>query len=126
MAKYNVKFSCGHTEEKQLFGKEAERTRFIAWAEKNGTCSTCRQSEGTAKQILWARLVRAAMTDAVAAQINDKKAIAIATGKLAEYEEARALILQGLYNKLNAKWWIDNRDKSAAHLIQIVFEEIKQ
>jgi len=41
MAKYDVKFSCGHEDEVQLFGKVSERERKIAYFEKEGLCSNC-------------------------------------------------------------------------------------
>ena len=41
MAKYEVKFSCGHTETVSLFGKDTERKRKIEWYEENGYCSEC-------------------------------------------------------------------------------------
>lgn len=39
--KYDVAFSCGHTETVQLFGKTSERERKIAWYERAGICSKC-------------------------------------------------------------------------------------
>lgn len=39
--KYNVRFSCGHTETKELFGKVSERERRIAWWEQSGICTNC-------------------------------------------------------------------------------------
>ena len=39
--KYNVKFSCGHSEEIQIYGPGAERERKIAYFEKYGLCSCC-------------------------------------------------------------------------------------
>jgi hypothetical protein len=41
MAKYNVTFSCGHTETKELFGKHTDRERKIKWFEEEGLCSEC-------------------------------------------------------------------------------------
>lgn len=41
MAKYEVKFSCGHTEVKTLFGKTSERESRIKYWEEYGTCSAC-------------------------------------------------------------------------------------
>jgi hypothetical protein len=41
MAKYDVKFSCGHTEVEELFGKYSDRERRIAYWEKYGVCSEC-------------------------------------------------------------------------------------
>lgn len=39
--KYEVTFSCGHTETIELFGKTADRERKIAYYEKYGVCSEC-------------------------------------------------------------------------------------
>ena len=41
MAKYQVNFSCGHTGTVELFGKSEERSRKIAYFEKEGLCSEC-------------------------------------------------------------------------------------
>lgn len=39
--KYDVKFSCGHTETVELFGKIEERKRRIKYYEEEGVCSEC-------------------------------------------------------------------------------------
>lgn len=41
MAKYEVTFSCGHTQRIELFGKDIERRRKIAFYESEGLCSDC-------------------------------------------------------------------------------------
>ena len=41
MAKYEVNFSCGHTERIELFGKVSERERKIEYFEERGICSEC-------------------------------------------------------------------------------------
>ena len=43
MAKYEVTFSCGHTEEIQLYGKETERRRKIEYFKEKGLCRKCYQ-----------------------------------------------------------------------------------
>ena len=45
MAKYEVKFSCGHTATVELFGKGTERERKIAYFEKYGICPECYKAE---------------------------------------------------------------------------------
>ena len=45
MAKYNVKFSCGHNETIELFGKVSERMRRIEYYGENCLCSDCRKAE---------------------------------------------------------------------------------
>ena len=41
MAKYTVKFSCGHEAMIELFGKDADRRRKIAYFEEDGLCPEC-------------------------------------------------------------------------------------
>lgn len=46
MAKYNVKYSCGHgIHEVVLFGKETERERKIEWMEGSMVCPECYKKE---------------------------------------------------------------------------------
>lgn len=74
--KYTIKMSCGHEEEKELFGSNAERERKIQYFQRSGLCKACyraakeaREKEnligflnpesfppftGTEKQIAWA------------------------------------------------------------------------
>ena len=39
--KYDVTFSCGHVEVKELFGKVDDRKKRIEWWERNCVCSEC-------------------------------------------------------------------------------------
>lgn len=39
--KYSVEFSCGHTEEVQIYGKAEERERKIRYFGKSGLCHEC-------------------------------------------------------------------------------------
>jgi len=109
MAKYTVRFSCGHTEVVELVGKESERQEKIAYYEKSGMCSECYKEQkksalnsavknvefvelsGSEKQISWADTIR-------------KEAVA----KVIDHNPP-----EEFYQKLNAKteasWWIDNR-----------------
>lgn len=41
MAKYEVNFSCGHTHTVELFGKDSDRQKKIAYYESCGFCSDC-------------------------------------------------------------------------------------
>lgn len=41
MAKYDVHFSCGHTERKELFGPTEGRRQKIAYWEERGICTQC-------------------------------------------------------------------------------------
>lgn len=44
MAKYEVKFSCGHTQIIELFGKDKDRQRKIEYFEERGLCKDCYKS----------------------------------------------------------------------------------
>ena len=91
MAKYDVRFSCGHTATIELFGKEKDRQRKIAWYEENGLCPDCyrKQQEeekkaaaekaaaeasslglpeliGSPKQIAWADKIRVGIVNTIA------------------------------------------------------------
>lgn len=50
MAKYEVKFSCGHTHTIDLFGSAADRERKIKYFEECGICPECKK-ETKEKQI---------------------------------------------------------------------------
>lgn len=41
MAHYDVTFSCGHTERKELFGPTKDRERRIKYWEECGICTEC-------------------------------------------------------------------------------------
>lgn len=41
MAKYDVTFSCGHTQRIELYGKEVDRRKKIEYFEREGLCSDC-------------------------------------------------------------------------------------
>lgn len=51
MAKYEVTFSCGHTETVALFGKHTERERKIKYYEECGHCSECRRAYKAAEPL---------------------------------------------------------------------------
>lgn len=137
MAKYDVNFSCGHTETIQLFKKETERKRRIEWLEKYGICSKCYRSfldeqaeeckkkcndiglfitEGTEKQIRWA--YRIAATSIYKNIELIKKAEAVITEhsdpKLEEaaraYLEMRKKIENIATTKIDAKFWINHQE----------------
>ena len=98
MAKYDIKFSCGHAETRQLYGKTRDRENTISWLEGQ-LCSDCWKAEearkreeataqakeaaqemelpeltGTEKQINWAICLRdnwlAIANEILARQIN--------------------------------------------------------
>ena len=76
MAKYTVKFSCGHVEEVNLYGPEVERQRKIRHMRECWLCPACYEQSkldeiasletelglpaltGSEKQVQWARSLR--------------------------------------------------------------------
>ncbi len=140
MAKYDVHFSCGHTETIQLFKKETERKRRIEWLEKYGICSECYRksldeqhkeyvkncndiglfiTEGTEKQIRWAYQIAAQFLNNDIYPFRDKANKAI-TEHSKDEENAKACleviqkILDVTVTKDNAKFWIDHRENREA------------
>lgn len=140
MAKYDVRFSCGHDETISLVGKETERKRRIEWLEKYGICSECYKSfldaqaeeckkkcndiglfitEGSEKQIKWAYQIAAQFLNNNIYPFRDKANKAIAEHSKDE-ESAKACleviqkILDVAVTKVNAKFWINNKERGEA------------
>lgn len=139
MAKYNITYSCGHTETVELFGNQNERFRKLAWMEINGLCSQCYRNErhademseltnagyellteGTDKQRAWAESLRLELLQDKSSNyltLIDMDAICSALmagncpeGKFANFDEAKkSAIDYTLRTQLSAKWWIDAR-----------------
>lgn len=91
MARYIVKFACGHEEIIKLYGSHAERERKIAYYQEHGKCSECYKAEkkaeketetskiedmpelqGTEKQVSWANDIRNKMAAEVVEYIRSK------------------------------------------------------
>lgn len=140
MAKYDITYSCGHTETVQLYGKMADRERYIKWASEHKECSACRaadreaakaaaaeraktngMTEGSDKQMAWAcdileqaiaKLGAREVGQAIATRHADKVPALRANGA----EAARALVAEAIEEQtakvwaLPAKYIIDNRD----------------
>ena len=123
MAKHEITFSCGHTETKELYGKSADRERKISWMEKYGLCSECykkqiqeeqksRKTEnglpdlaGSEKQVAWAEKIR--------------DGVFLDWEKLGPQKDPRAeKFVNWLKNQTEARFWIDNREKSIRELVK--------
>ena len=134
MAKYEITFSCGHTEERQLYGKMADRERKIAYFEEHGLCSECyrkqkeleRQEankkaketnqaaglpklEGSEKQVAWAEKIRADILQRL--KPSDKAAT---TPQQEEIKKYIAKEYAKIKNEASAAWWIENRNRIEA------------
>lgn len=114
MAKYNVTYKCGHTVEVQLYGKESERQRKIAWY-ATINCHECEAKahaakaeaaglpalEGSEKQIEWATRLR-------------NNALSVLDNAMAGMPEANRPLMEDLRSQwiskeVKASYWIDNR-----------------
>lgn len=118
MAKYQIKHTCGHIEEVQLFGSYGDRERKIKWLESMD-CPECRKAaanaaaeesrqerglvvlEGSDKQIAWANTIRE----------TAYRCLDMLQG-FAKTEDAVKMMAgwkQRMDAETSAKWWIDNR-----------------
>jgi hypothetical protein len=133
MAKYDVKFSCGHTETIQLVGKIKERERRIEWLENHGLCSECYEAEkkrqfeeqnkkaaeeakeyglpelsGTEKQVAWGNTIRQEWIREAEIQIKYAKEF------LEDARESKPEAIQEYQEKLDivteaVEWILKNR-----------------
>lgn len=127
MAKYQVTYACGHTDTIQLYGKETEREKRLAYL-ATIDCPNCYHEkklqaakaqtanlpelQGYEKQINWATQIRAELFAAL-----DKY-----TKQIEDFQEAREegkIVARKLFADFRAamtahvdcRFWIDNRDK---------------
>lgn len=153
MAKYDVTYTCGHTDTIQIYGPGRDRERKLA-NEESKLCPDCYKAkleadrqkqnaeaaeanqaaglpklEGTEKQIAWAESIRKSMIDHIIeyyiSQITDEAK--------AEHPEEYERVMKGfeaLKRHTDASWWIDNRindDKiGLRRLINAEIEAIKK
>lgn len=131
--KINVKCSCGHEVEVEVFGSAAERENKIKWYE-NHVCSECYKAQqtadndlpaltGTEKQISWAESIRAKRLDEVKALYaktaeRNSKVLAAHPERAADAKKAQddldkfyAQVMAWMSTKCDAGFWIDTRDE---------------
>jgi hypothetical protein len=134
MSNYTINYSCGHSDDKQLYGKMDDRSRYIAWAEKSGECQACRAANqmalvadteaslnlapltGSDKQIAWARKIRCEKMIDIVAYLEARTPV---VGKEEAFAEMRAQLIVKLSCITSAAWWIDNRDTSRDMLLSL-------
>lgn len=142
MAKYEITFSCGHTETIQLVGKISERERKIEYFKNHGLCSECLEAErkrqfeeqnrkaaeeakelglpeltGTEKQVAWANTLRKQWIEKVESEIRTW----ITDDESRDEEVRKALkrfVEEHLIKKIDARWWIDNRNTSIYRFLE--------
>lgn len=130
--KYDVKFSCGHTQTVELFGAGAERERKIAYYERFGMCSECYAKmqaeaiekanvgmpilEGSEKQVAWANKIRASLVEKYSKEIeflkDEKNAAQVkeAMAKAPEHIQSKRFEkAMRITSETTAKWFIENQ-----------------
>lgn len=127
MAKYDVVCSCGHEETIVLYGKSSERERKIEWLENYGLCSECYKAQmqkheetsrktrkeafdlpaikGSPKQVAWAEKIRDGF-------FKDWENLGVQKDLRAEK------FINWLKKQAEARFWIDNREKSIRELVK--------
>ena len=137
--KYNVKFSCGHEEVRELFGKVSEREKRIAYWQAKGICSECYKKiqeekrkeqeakleeksaglpelEGTEKQVAWAKKIRLEkieqLTEVLSIKFRGKPEAFIA-----KYEaEGRDKLIETIKSKVSG----ETAEKAIADLVEMM------
>ena len=137
MAHYDVTYTCGHTEEIQLFGKQDDRYRRIEWLQKNRMCNSCFQAqkqkeyeeqsrvaaeiaksqklpdlEGSEKQIVWAESIRKETLESKNNTILPLEQLPFDKNKEPQKYQLYKIAQEArkkLESETSAKWWIDNR-----------------
>lgn len=118
MAKYDVTYTCGHTETVELFGKTSERERKIEWMEGNCLCPSCykeKQQEeakafdlpaltGTPRQVAWAETLRNGVFEKLEFE------------KLARGKNPTDEFVDWLKGQTESRFWIDNKGASVSYL----------
>jgi hypothetical protein len=115
-----IKYTCGHAEQQQMYGKVSERTHRADYLGR-GDCPACASAkaaersklaglpalQGSDKQIAWAQDIRATKL----AELPPIKLRHPETERMQGYVEA-------LKARSEAKFWIDNRNVGAVDLVR--------
>lgn len=142
MAKYEINYSCGHSERVELYGKHSERESRIEWLQR-GVCKDCYRAQqekaratesaaaaevakinglpeliGSPKQIAWAETIR---KNALNDPRNTIPCVPydLPDDKKRAAEDCRAIMIAArmrLENESSAKWWIDNRETAGGYV----------
>lgn len=55
--KYYIKFSCGHKDTVEIFGKSEDREKKIRYYEEQGICSQCYKEQREVEKSIWKKEV---------------------------------------------------------------------
>jgi len=138
MAKYDVTYSCGHSERVKLFGPTRDRERKIEWMESRlcydcfraklerdrlaASAAAAQQAEenglppliGSEKQVAWAETIRLRRLS----ELDDSVQKALVDASDDPHREALLDMIDRIHRIGSAKWWIDHRE-DAFHIITI-------
>lgn len=146
MAKYDIEFSCGHTESRDIIGKVKDRESKAEWL-AGGLCSECWEAEklrqfedknkravaeaaeyglpeltGSEKQVAWANTLRQQWIAEAESYIEGYEELSAKPGK---EEEVRKIIAgmkkakeDRLLSETSARFWIDGRESSASRYLK--------
>lgn len=137
--KYEIKFSCGHIEEVNIYGKRKFHSEKIEWLSKNKSCSACRKEAeerenakisefaeqqaieyelpeliGSNTQIEWAKILRYKMINKILNFFDGKRIF----DDIKEYD---AFVY--LTKKANASYWIDIRNEFPDDIMKKIAKE---
>ena len=132
MAHYDVDYSCGHTQEIELFGKTSARYEKIEWMER-GLCPDCyrakkqeereqeneraaklskllgfTQLEGSVKQVAWANSIRQKTFESICKTGTPHPIYGY------------ALIAEAISLEASAGWWINNRQVDFVRIFKMI------
>jgi len=144
MAKYDVTYSCGHSETVQLYGPTRERERKIEWMERSGFCPDCYKAKkdaervktetaakegidlvaltGSEKQIKWADSIRAGFLSNIKKQVESARTHGLADE--ATITKTVDAVTATVNRYPEAKFWIESRDNVEVALDKTYQEEL--
>ncbi len=139
MAWNTLTYACGHTEDKQLYGKHADRDRIVNNALRED-CAACRAAAarsadaeaglpaltGSDKQVAWAAGIRKAILadfPALDARLDTLLANTAPEGREAAKAQADGVraAMAAIRSQSSASWWIERRATTAKDLIAAVY-----
>jgi len=136
MANYEITYSCGHTETKQLCGKHSDRENYIEWASQNRVCSACysqqkqqeRQNQIATEKVECEQLRQSADIE-LPELTGTPKQIAWAKDILTKLltNPATSLIMPALSERHHtAQYWIDRRNREPLNWYRVYFKSTKK
>lgn len=137
MAHYDAKYSCGHEERIELFGKTSKRESYLEWLTTQ-KCPKCRRKErderlaaenaknagwreqhhveeimpdldGTPKQVKWANDLRDGVINRTSHDLR---------------ERFQPRMLSIIAERTSAAWWIENRGEAFDALAHVMFDRL--